>query len=111
MESAPLTVINVKLEHVVIFAGIFKSVCFSPAATSAAGTRARLVRGRRSWRLGPVRSKRRLHNTPVSLVLLKCEPMSVSPKCQSARGMHGHSNKIKQEFGLTDFPKVRETIF
>ena len=36
---------------------------------------------------------------------------SVSPKCQSARGMQGHSNKIKQEFGLTDFPKVRETIF
>ena len=35
---------------------------------------------------------------------------SVSPKCQSVRGMHGHSNKIKQEFGLTDFPKVRETI-
>ena len=23
----------------------------------------------------------------------------------------GHSNKIKQEFGLTDIPKVRETIF
>ena len=36
---------------------------------------------------------------------------SVSPKCQNARGMQGHSNKIKQEFGLTDFPKVRETIF
>ena len=36
---------------------------------------------------------------------------SVSPKCQSARGMQGHSNKIKQEFGLTDFPKVCETIF
>ena len=25
--------------------------------------------------------------------------------------MQGHSNKIKQEFRLTDFPKVRETIF
>ena len=31
---------------------------------------------------------------------------TVSPKCQSARGMQGHSNKIKQEFGLTDFPKA-----
>ena len=31
---------------------------------------------------------------------------SVSPKCQSARGMQWHSNKIKQEFGLTDFPKA-----
>ena len=38
------------------------------------------------------------------------ESISVSPKCQSVRGMHGHSNKIKQEFGLTGFPKVRETI-
>ena len=28
-------------------------------------------------------------------------PYSVSPKCPSARGMQGHSNKIKQEFGLT----------
>ena len=37
--------------------------------------------------------------------------LSVSPKCQSARGMQGHSNKIKQEFGLTGFLKVRETIF
>ena len=33
-------------------------------------------------------------------------PSSVSPKCQSARGMQGHSNKIKQEFGLTDFSKA-----
>ena len=39
---------------------------------------------------------------------LECSrPFLVSQKCQSARG---HSNKTKQDFGLTGFPKASKGL-